>query len=86
MIWINAVLNDVAVEQAPTAAVERRAVARTATNHERSRLLARRMQRSFVLAAVACFAHIIVSTVQSALARPMALLSTAMAPEEAASN
>jgi hypothetical protein len=86
VIWVNAVLNDVAVEQAPTAAVERRAVARTATNHERSRLLARRMQGSFVLAAVACFALLIGSTVQSALARPMALLSTAMAPAEADSN
>lgn len=85
VIWVNAVLKDVAVEQAPTG-VERRAVARTATNYERSRLLARRMQGSFVLAAVACFALLIGSTVQSALARPMALLSTAMAPAEADSN
>lgn len=86
VIWINAVLNDVAVEQAPVAAVERRAVARTATDHEHSRLLARRMQGSFVLAAVACFALVIGSTMQSALARPMAVLSTAIAPGEAGSN
>lgn len=70
----------------PFAAVERRAVARTATDHERSRLLARRMQGSFVLAAVACFAVVIGSTMQSALARPMAGLSTAIAPGKTGPN
>ena len=86
VIWVNAVLNDVAIEQAPAAAVERRAVARTANDHERSRVLARRMQASFVLTAAACSALVLGSVVRSAVARPMAMLSTAMAGAPAAAN
>jgi hypothetical protein len=86
LIWVNAVLNDVAVEQAPPDTGDRRAVARTATNHERSRMLARAMQSGFVLAGVTCSALVLGSMVQSAVARPMAMLSTAMAGAPSVSN
>ena len=82
VIWVNAVLNDVAMEQAPAAVVERRALTRTTTNHERSRLLARRVQGFSVLAASMCFALIVGSMVQSAVSRPMEAISTAMAGAE----
>lgn len=79
VIWVNAVLNDVAVEQEPPDIGDRRAVSRTAIDHERSRLAARAMQSGFLLAGVTCFALVLGGMVQSAVSRPMAMLSTAMA-------
>jgi hypothetical protein len=80
------VLNDVAVEQVPPHTGDRRAVSRTAANHERSRLMARAMQSGFDLAGVMCFALVLGGMVQSAVSRPMAMLSTATAGAPNASN
>ena len=86
LIWVPAVLNDVAVEQVPASNAEQRATPRSTIAHERSRLLARRMQSGFVLTGATCFALVVGSMVQDAVSRPMAAISMAMTGEPAAAN
>lgn len=85
VIWVPAVLNDVAVEPV-AASSERRALPRTPAVHDHSRLLARRLQGGVVLAAVTCFTLVIGSMVQDAMGAPMATLSAAIAGEPPVSS